>query len=79
MIVVAVGLLAFVAQCWAARRRCRSFWAWPPCRLAKEVVDEGKIKKEGAWVTKTKVERDVNKDMGGEVQEGSTTMISNRR
>ena len=30
-------------------------------------------------MTKTKVERDDNKATGGEVQEGSTTMISNRK
>ena len=37
----------------------------------KKVVDEGKLK--------TKVERDANKATGGEIQEGSTTIISNRR
>ena len=38
-----------------------------------------KTQNKDAWVTKTKVERDTNKTTGGEVQEGSTTMISNRR
>ena len=38
-----------------------------------------KTQNKGAWVTKTKVERDANKATGDVVQEGSTTMISNRR
>ena len=45
----------------------------------KKVVDEGKLKMRALKVTKPKVERDANKATGGEVQEGSTTLISNRR